>query len=276
MGFLEKVNLFFWAWIQSARSAKTLRLFVPFLLYAVLQVAILVGLVFFAYPILSAILVPLFRRFLGPAALHYPQCMIFLPNMFHRADLFLSGIIGVGVIGVTTQMFASKFNGEKPTLSEGIGRVLPLYGTLFLIWVLETALVFGFVVGLPRFLARFTPLEGGFLMVLSFFLGTLVGAAFAYTSVLVVWEGMGLGKALKGSFSLFGKNTFSSFFLVAIPTGLHLPFDYVLGKGNFLVNRFTPEIIVWLLGLYIVFSIFTNYFLIGPITGFYLLVKEES
>ncbi len=276
MGALEKANLFFWAWVQSARSAKNLKLFVPFLFYGVLQGVILTILVYFAYPPFSAILVPLFRRLFGPVALHYPQCMIILPDMFHRADLILSGIIGVGVIGVATQLFATRFNGEKPRLKEGVRRVLPLYGILFLIWILETALVFGFVVGLPHLLTGITPLGGGFLRVLSTLFGIIVGAAFAYTSVLVVWEGKSLGKALKGSFSLFGQNTFSSFFLVAIPTGLHLPFNWVLGKGNFLVSKFTPEIICWLLVLYIGFSILTNYFLIGPITGFYLLVKEES
>ncbi len=276
MGALEKANLFLWAWVQSAKSAKNLKLFTPFLLYGVLQGAVLTALVYFAYPPFSAILVPLLRRFFGPAALHYPQSMIILPDMFHRIDLILSGIIGVGVIGVATQMFATRFNGEKPQLKRGIRRVLPLYGILFLIWVLETALVLGFVVGLPHLLAGIIPLESRFLRVLSTLLGIIVGAAFAYTSVLVVWEGKGIGKALKGSFSLFGQNTFSSFFLVAIPTGLHLPFDWVLGKGNFLVSKFTPEIIGWLLILYIGFSILTNYFLIGPITGFYLLVKEES
>ncbi len=276
MGALEKANLFFWAWTQSAKSAKNLKLFTPFLLYGILQGAILVMLVYLAYPPFSAILVPLLRRFFGPIALHYPQSMIILPEMFHRADLILSGIIGVGVIGVATQMFATRFNGEKPQLKTGIRRVLPLYGILFLLWVLETGLVLGFVVELPRLLAGTTPLGGRFLRILSLLFGIIVGAAFAYTSVLVVWEGKGLLKALRGSFSLFGQNTFSSFFLVAIPTLLHLPLDWVLGKGSFLVSKFTPEIICWLLIFYIGFTIFTNYFLIGPITGFYLLVKEKS
>ncbi len=276
MGALEKLNLFFWAWVQTARSVKTLKLFVPFLIYAILQGGILIGLIHFAYPPFSSILPPLYRRFFGPMALHYPQCMVFLPDMFHRVDILLSGIIGIGVIGMATQLFATRFNGESPQLKEGIRKVLPLYGVLFIIWILETALVLGFVQGFPRLLAVSTPLEGKFLRTLSTLLGIIVGAAFAYTSVLVVWEKKGLLRALRGSFSLFAQNPFSSFSLVAVPIGLRLPLDWVLSKGGFLISRFTPELICWLLAFYIGFSILTNYFLIGSITGFYLLVKEES
>ena len=191
MGTLEKVNLFFWAWAQSAKSAKSLKLLSPFLLYGVLQGGILAMLIYFAYPPFSAILVPLLRQFFGPLALHYPQSMIILPEVFHRADLILSGIIGVGTIGVATQLFATRFNGEKPRLREGIRRVLPLYGILLLLWIVETGLVLGLVVELPRLLAGTTPIGGRSLRLLSIICGIIVGAAFAYTSVLVVWEGKG-------------------------------------------------------------------------------------
>jgi len=258
---------------------KVIKTFFPFLTYAVLQGAILAILVFFAYPPFSSVLVPLIRKLFGEAALHYPNNFIVLSPLFDQANFILSGIVGIVIIGMATHMFASLFRNRDPSLKKGLQVTLPKYGLLFVVWIIESALILCMVTGLPVLLNKV--IQPGYQLVRiikvgSFLLGILVGAMFAYTSALIVLDHRGIFRAISQSLSIFSGNALTSFFLIAIPSFLYFPINFLGRKAPFLVTKFAPEVVVIILAVGIVIALFANYILVGTVTRFYLLVTREA
>ena len=270
-----KINLFFSAWGGCLRSMRVIKTFSPFLLYAGLQGVILAILVFFAYPPFSSVLVPLIKKLFGEAALHYPNNFIVLSPLFNQANFILSGIIGIIVIGMATQMFASLYRDQNPSFKNGLQVTLPKYGLLFVVWIVESALILCMVAGLPLLLNKMIHPAYRLMRIIqlgSLLLGILVGAMFAYTSALIILDQRGISKAISGSLSIFSGNALISFFLIAIPSLFHFPINFLSRKAPLLVTKFAPEVMIVILAVGIVIAIFANYILVGTVTRFYLAV----
>ncbi|MCD6166242.1 hypothetical protein J7K19_06010 [bacterium] len=272
---LHKSRWFFTAWkrcFQSIRHAKT---FLPFVGYAVLQFVLLLVLVYFTYPPFASFLIPVVRKLYGEAALHYPNNFLVLPSLYAQFNLVLSGIVGIVVIGIATKMFEMIFKGSAPQLKSGVNATFPRYGQLFVVWLVETVFILLFVVGLPLLLRKHAIENYQLARVVRLgcmFLGILVGALFAYTSALIILDRKGIFGSIARSLSIFRENAISTFFLIAIPTLLYFPINYVSQQSRFLVTKFNPEIVGFVLAIGILVSLIANYLMVGTVTMFYLWV----
>lgn len=274
-----KFKRLIWLWMQCFKSMRSLNTFVPFLLYAIIQVLLLFSLLNFATSPFSNLFVPIIRKLFGEPALHYPNFFLILSPLYSQINIILSGFIGIIIIGMATYLFAGTFNGESYKVGQSFKITLPKYGMLFIIWIIETALTFVMIVGVPKLLNSL--LQPSYRMdrifeLVGLLLAIAIASIFAYTTVLIILDKQKLFQSIAKTFSIFKKNAVTSFILVALPTLLYFPINYLTRKAPILITKFSPESIVILLGAGILISFFSSYFMIGSITRFYLLLSETK
>jgi hypothetical protein len=277
MSTLERINLFLGLYFEVFKSLRKALLVLPFLIYALLQLILVLKLYFFNLPVFSWIFFPIFKFFWGDYLLHYPDYFVFFPKIFSRFNLIMSGVIGIVLNGAAIFLFASFFRGEKAYLSAGIKKGISKYGWLFLGWLLQTLVLFA-VIYLPSrslsFLVESRASE--FLFDFSLLLlGVLFSCLFAYMQVGIILEHKTIFPAIFQSFSIFRKNFFTTFFLILLPNLLVLPFNFLNRRSDFLIIKFNPEFIVYLQVFSIIIALFTNFFLVGTVTRFYLWQQGE-
>lgn len=275
----EKFKRLMWLWSQCFKSMRNVNTFVPFLLYGLVQVLLLYSLVNFARPPFSSHLVPIIRKIFGESALHYPNFLYVLAPFYNQVNLILSGLLGIVVIGMGTHLFAFTFSGKKTNLGQSVKSTMPRYGLLFIIWIFETAFTIAMVIGVPYLLNKL--LQPGYsisryIELGGLFLGIAIASIFAYTTALIVLDRQKILKTLSQTFSIFKKNSITTFLLIALPTFLYYPINFLTRKSVVLISKFSPQIIVLLLSTGIFIAFIATYFQIGAITRFYLLLKEKK
>lgn len=274
MSALEKINLFFSVFLAGIKSLKKPVLWLPFIFYALIQFLLLLALVYFYAPLLSAVFIPLIKGLVGDFALHYPTYFLFLPKIFSRGNLLLGGILGIIFIGWGTYLFFSYFLPDKRVkLGEGLRSALSRYLILLGVWVIETLVLLGFFFLMSR--AGKGLLTGGFkkelaFEVLSLGLAVVFYGLFAYVFPAVVISGRNILSALGSSISIYKSNFFSTYFFVLIPNLLTFPFTLLSRRNSLVISKFNPEVIFLILVLEIGISIIANYILISTLTRFYI------
>ncbi|HEX9912097.1 MAG TPA: hypothetical protein VGB01_02490 [candidate division Zixibacteria bacterium] len=274
MNILEKINLFFSVYLAGLRSFKKPLLWLPFVLYALIQILLLLALVNFYSPLLSWTFIPLIKKFIGEFALHYPVYFLFLPKIFSRANLLLGGIIGSFTIGWGTYLFFSFFLPDnRIKLTEGIKVAFSKYLLLLGVWAIETIVLLGWFFLISRVGRGF--LGGSFKRELAFELlslgsGLIFYGFFAFTISAIVLSGRNIISALGLSLSIYKRNFFSTYFFVLLPNLLTFPFAFLNRRAALLISKFNPEIVFLILVLEIFVSMLANYILISTLTRFYL------
>lgn len=262
--------------ISAFKSGKILLLFSG---YAVLQILFILMLMNFAYAPFSSFLVPLMKKLFGEPALHYPNNFLVLPSLFFWVNLLMSGFVGIILVSSTTDLFSKVYTKKKVDLAAGFKNIFPVYAILLLVWLVETAVLLGIFFGVPSLLKNisFFVNRGPMATQLATsFVAIFVGALFIYTTALVVIERVGPLRAIGKSLSMFGKYPIITLCLFAIPNLMRMPIDMLTGKTQFLISKFNPEIIAVVMALSIGISIFTNFFLIGTVTKYFLILKDRK
>jgi hypothetical protein len=274
MTLLEKVNLFFSVYLAGVKSIKRPLLWMPFLLYALIQFLLLLALVYFYVPLLSAIFIPLIKGFIGAFALHYPAYFLFLPKIFSRGNLLLGGIVGIIFIAWETYLFFSYFLPDRKTkLGEGLKAAFSKYFLLIGVWLIQTLVLLSWFYIIPRIGKGL--LTGGFkrelaFEILSLGVGIIFYGFFAYAFAAIIISGRNILSGLGTSISIYKRNFFSTYFFVLIPNILTLPFTLLNHRAALLISKFNPEIIFLILILEICVSMLANYILVSTLTRFYL------
>lgn len=277
MNFSNQMRNFLEAWKNSFQSLKQAQILVLFFGYAILQIIILLSLIFFAYPPLSGLYVPMIQKLFGEPALHYPNNYLVLPTLFTWANIILSGLIGILIVGAGTDLFAAKFTQKQVVIGKGFHDTLPKYLFLFIAWFIETLMVTFILIGAPMLLAKLMPDASEIItQSITTFLAIFISALFAYTTALIILEKKGAFAAVGKSLTLFGKFPIISFLLIALPNIIKMPLELLSSKTQFLIAKFNPEIIGIILGLSIIISIFANYFLVGTVTRFFISLKDKK
>jgi hypothetical protein len=138
-------------------------------------------------------------------------------------------------------------------------------------------LLLSIFIGAPDLLSRveFFANKGNLpIQLVTAFLVMIIGAMFAYTTALIILEKRGILPAISKSLLLFKKYPIISLLLIGIPTVIRIPVDLLSSKTQFLISKFIPEMVGVVLILSILISIFANYFLVGTVTRYFLLVKD--
>ncbi len=256
------------AWRQTIRYMKIPHFYTPFVLYALVQVVVLIGFVLFNYFPFSKIFLPLQKALYGEPSLHYPNNFIILPNLFDIVNIGLSGIIGIWVLAFATYYFFY-FHDKNLNQKTAIKTTLQKFPDLFGIWVVETTLILG-VIYVSQLLTTYYPNYITFINFMRVAIAILIMAAFAYAIVIIITNRLRFWDAIFQSFRLFFHHFIPTVMAIAIPIIiLQIPIDLILNNTPELVQKLSPELIPILLGGDIVFSIFLNFLVIGTITFFY-------
>lgn len=273
-----KFKRLIWLWMQCFKSMKSVITFVPFLVYAILQVILLLSLTNFSQSPFSNIFVPMINKVFGEPALHYPNFYLILSPFYSQINIVLSGLIGIVIIGMATYLFAGTFNGEKKGFGQSFKMTLPKYGLLFVIWLIETVLTLLMIIGIPQLLKSFLQPDyrmGQIFEMVGLLFAIIIASMFAFTTILIILENQRLFQAISKTFLIFKKNAVTTFFLIAVPTLIYFPINYLTRKAPVLITKNSPEIIVTILAAGIFLSFISSYFQIGSITRFYLLLNQS-
>jgi len=276
---IAKFKRLIWLWIQCFKSMRNVNTFAPFFIYSIFQVLLLYSLVNFSKSPFSNLLVPIVRQSFGEPALHYPNFYLILSPLYSQMNIFLSGFIGIVLVGMATHIFAFNFKNDKSSLMQAFKTTIPKYLVLFIIWIMITALTLVMIVGVPYILNKFFQPQYALSRIIDFlglFLGLVIASVFAYTTVLVVIDRHKVVQALSKTFSIFIHNVGTSFFLIAVPTAFYFPISILSRRIDLLISKYSPETIVMVLGIGIVITFLSSYFQVGSITRFYLSLTERK
>jgi hypothetical protein len=275
MSLLNRINNFIFTYLEVFKSFKRFSLWIPFFIYALLQVVLLLILLSFPSRVSGWIFVPLLKKLYGEAVLHYPTFFVLLPAVLNRADLILGLIFGIILDGAAVFMFCSHFTQARISFFSGIKLALSKYWMLFILDIFKL-LVIG-VMKIPFWLfkdmAVGSPRRGFALEMGCLILGVIYTGIFIYTTPAVIWRGRKLWKAIMDSWKIYIHNFFSTFLFIFIPLVINLPVNFLKGRSGILIAKFSPEIVTWVVVLGVFFSILVNFILWGTITKFYL--EEE-
>lgn len=275
---MGKVRRLLFVWGQCFRSMKNGSTYVPFLIYAMVQVLLLYALNNFARSPFSYVLVPLVRRLFGEPALHYPNYYLVFSSLYSQLNIVLSGLVGIVIIGAATYIFAAGFAGRKVSVGQALRTTMQKYGILFIAWLMVSVAVFAVILGLPYVLMRLLQpdyMVGRIIDLLGLLMGILTASIFSYTSALIILDNQKLLKTMSTTIAIFKRNAITTFVLVAIPTLLYFPISYLCRRIDLILSKFSAEMVVVLLGIGIMITFIAGYIQTSSITRFYLLLTEK-
>lgn len=201
---------------------------------------------------------------------HYPAHLALLGSYFGWSKLVF-GILFEGLVfGLAAGAFARLYFGSRSDDFTS-GRVISRWPQLLLGWLLINTILFliGFLLpglfeplldGPRRLLAfRFAVLPGSYL---------LVFAMFYFLFPLVALYRRNFLRATGDSLRLFARRPFTCLFLSTVIMSAPVLFSAALSYASLLVQRFDPEIVLWLLGAGLVAEMFAMFFWMGTSVRF--------
>ena len=273
--------------IQSLKNTPVL--FTPFIIFAIIAFLSVILIYLAPRMPLRIIFGPPIRTFWGEAFLHYPTNFILLPKLVSLATMALSIIFGSLLTGMAVAMACDAYNKKTPRLNQSFKTAIKKYAAIFLIVFIITAIMYIAVkivfIGLAKyFIAGHSRLlflkasfwMGPFLLAANFILAVLIQSAFIYAIPLIIIGKVKLLKSVIKSFVLFKKLFLPTLILVSLPMCLYIPIIILSYNNVFLIDKFFPEIILYLALL----GVIVNSLIIDPIitistTFLYLAQKEK-
>ena len=253
MAMILKLNNFISAFIDGLKSLFFIRLWKPFVIFALLSAAAAIVVLNPFSSIWSGLIVPLGKSKLfggGEAFVHYPGHLLIAPSVYGRINLLLSIVFDSILSASAFVIFAGFFANEKIKFMSAVKKAFSRYHWLILASVFIYAVLLLVAWLVPQFFAEF--LKGSprriFVFNVAFkFFQFFVLAPFIYIVPFIILRDENFLVAVWKSLKTWIKNFFTSFFLVAVPLSLTLPLalgeNYVL----WLSERFGPGIISVLL-----------------------------
>jgi len=270
---LDSLNRFFAAWLATFRAMFSPVIFGSFLLLAAVQGLVLWLMVAAPSTAFGGWPIEVLREWFGPAVGHYPSHLVLLPYMFFRSSIVVYGLIGIVLYAVATGGFTRKFTGawEGPRglASTAIGRYIPL----FVIWAAYSSVV---IFGISRFPGLFenwtfgSPRREIFVDVFTRVAVIAFLSLLAYSTFLLIVERTSLLRAVRESVRQFLRRPLATFFLIGVPYAITVPFSLLAAESEYLVSKFRPETIVYVLLLVIFVQFWANLITCGSITHYYL------
>jgi hypothetical protein len=265
-------------------------LFLPFIIFAILEVITLIIIYLVPQMPLRLVLGPVIRTFWGERFLHYPANFLLLPKLASLSRMGLAVIFSSLLSGVAVALVFAVYNKKQIKFKEAFRAALKKYSSLFIVVLIFTllfyflvrlvtiVLVSYFIAGHSRLLFLKAGLwMGPILSAINFMLALLIQSAFVYAIPLLIIEKQKLIKAVIGSFVLFKKLFIPTLILVGLPMLVYIPIIVLNSKTAFLIDKVFPEFVLWVY----FFGIVISSLLIDPIvtvstTFLYLLNKEQG
>ncbi len=254
------------------------RLWPPFLLYMVLMLLLVWAVAGMYSPLVSGVMVPLATWLTDENVQHYPQHLGLVPYVFERLRIVASLLVESVLIGAACIMFAAWWRREKEGFAGAFRRAMKKYPQVVLIWLVNFVLIyllFEFLPGLFADFVRGSPRRQIALFVGLYGLSVLLTSLFIYVFPYLLLRGKGLLASFTSGFALFFRNFFTTIFLVGLPQLFILPLIYSLQNTGRIIEKFTPELVVWLTALLAVGLTFVNFFTTGAVIRYFQQVAED-
>ncbi len=275
---LEKFNFFLSTYGRMFVALFNVRLWPPFLLYLIVMMLIVLGVQSMFSPLLSGWLIPLATWLVGDNILHYPQHLAYLPYTFQMLNLVPSLLLESLLTAAGVLMFVAYFRQQSPAFGSSVRAASKYYPKIVLIWLVNVVLIyllFKFLPGLFKDFVNGSPRREMALMIGLQGLSALLSALFIYAIPYLVVRNRSLGTCFAGSFSLFFKHFFTTYFLVGIPQFVTLFLVIPLQSADTIVLKFNPGVVLLLTyGMAVMFAL-TSFFTTGSIVRFFLETSEE-
>jgi hypothetical protein len=279
MNWLFKLNNFFRIWGGTFRAMGRIKIWLPLIILFAFQIVLLYKLVNFHYPPWGIVLVPLLKALLPERVLHYPQYYLALPFIYNLTNLVVVGLLSIFTNSMVIWLVTSRYLDNKLSLKGAFSRAVNRFGHLFLIWLINTALVAAILI-LPAFLLsgwiEGSPRRLMFIQTVSFVAGVLISGLFAYCFNLILISNISWLKSVKRNFEIFRRNFFSTCFFIGIPGLISWGYGLVVSNTPLLMSKFRPETIPLLLGLGSLLNLLVIFWILGSLARLFLLETKEA
>ena len=279
MGFIDKLNRLIELYLSTIRNAGKIGLWIPFFVYSVLQFLLLWLLTSYVNPSIYPVLSPPLGLAAGkqaPLFSHYPALFLMLPMIFQWGKLIL-GVLFEGLAsGITALMFATAFS-KSNEINSPYKTSISRWPQLLIAWTCITAFLLvvnwllpdifaGLLQSSPRRIVAFEILMQLFTV--------LLYSIFVYAVPAIVVYDKGVWQAFAVSMRFFARYPIFSFFLAFIPFLISVPTTYLSSKSSVIVDKFSPELVFYILLIGIVADLLVNFFTTGAVVKF--LVEEKE
>jgi hypothetical protein len=116
---------------------------VPFLVIAVLKLIPFLCVTFFSHPLIARLSIPLVQSVFGEEALHYPQHVFMLGNMYRVIDIAVLALFGSTMFGWAVFMMTDALQSRRVAATRYGTQVVSSLPALLLIGSLLVTLIFG-------------------------------------------------------------------------------------------------------------------------------------
>lgn len=237
-------------------------LFTPFLIFSIVELISLLALFLIPRMPLRILFGPIVRTFWGEIFLHYPANFLLLPKLASFARMGLTILIGSLLTGVAVGMISDFYAQKRINLKHAFKLAFKNYLSLIII-------VFTFTAGYYFLTKLFTLLLykyfssghsrllfikahiwfGPIFIVFNFFLGIFIQALFIYAIPFLLLGKKKILPAIIKSFVLFKRLFLSTLILVSLPMIIYIPLVILSYNNAVLMDKFFPEITLWVLAL---------------------------
>jgi len=263
LAFLTKLNRLIGLYLFALKTFLRGGIWLPFIIYGFLQFVVLIFMANYTNPYIYPILSPIANFLLDEKALllnHYPAIYLLLPYLFQWFKIVV-GILFEGLaVGLTVVLVLKVVNSGRFTDLK-LNFAKKKWFQLALGWTLITILLWALNRYLPQLFSEFLASSPRRQMMFDLVLKLLtVGlySIFIYALPALIVYKNSLTAAFKTSFLLFGKNPIFSFFLALLPILLTWPISYLTGSVDIIIDKYSPELVLYLLGLGIFIDFIVN------------------
>src|SRR5262245_63244 len=241
------------------------RLWTPWLAVLGLELLVIVGIWWFAHPAWSWLVAPAIHVLAGENALHYPNIFRLMPDLYARADLAISMVVGSVVAGASTVLFGAWFSGRPLPAGEGLRRALRRAVALVLGNLPLALLLLGFSFGLdwwlqeregPGMVRRMAPL-------LTLGSAILLQAFFLWVNPLLMLGERSLVDAIATLPFAAARGLWAAMTLAIAATIPLFPIQVLTRASDVIVERGRPELVGWIMVIQAGVAVATAFLLTG-------------
>ena len=199
-----------------------------------------------------------------------------LPFVFQWGKLALGIIFEGFAIGWASLLFMRYFNSHREK-SVNFKTVLGRWPQLAVAWTIITAAIIAVNMFLPELFAA--QLTGSPRRLIAFealmrLLAVGIYSLFLYAVPSIVVYGNNVFSAFKTTLSLFFRFPIFTFTLALIPYLITVPTSFLSSQSSVIVEKFTPELVFYILMAGLVIDMLVNFFLTASVVNF--LIEEED
>lgn len=259
-------------------------IFIPFLIFAVVELACLGVLYYAPRQPWSAVLGPPIRAFWGEAFLHYPANFLLLPHLVSLARTVLYVLVGSLLNGIAVLSVRYAYAGG--IAGPVVGKAVRRYGALCMVSLLSAGafMLFSRLFGLANSLyfvhhsaLLWIPARiwlGPVAFLANLLASISIQALFIYAIPAMMIDDAGLFKAIAGSVRLCRRMFLPTVTLIVIPVLVYVPIMVLQYKTPYFVNL-NPESVVYIAASgALINSLFVDVLVTVSITYLYLTARE--